>query len=114
MSKPIPVPVPDDPRELRDLALAVLRNDRFPYLASMDGDQPRVRPVSPVKTDGFTIHIANLRSYHKTQELAVNPKVELCYLDPDHHQLRITGTACLEHDREACSLDADLCLGGAH
>ena len=100
MSKPIPVPVPDDPRELRDLALAVLRNDRFPYLASMDGDQPRVRPVSPVKTDGFTIHVANLRSYHKTQELAVNPKVELCYLDPDHHQLRITGIARLEHDRE--------------
>lgn len=59
----------------------------------MDGDQPRVRPVSPVKVDGFTIYVANLRSYGKTQELANNPKVELCYLSDHHDQVRITGTA---------------------
>ncbi len=75
MTKPIPVPT--DPADLKDLALAVLQNDRFPYLASVDGDQPRVRPVSPVRTEGFTVYIANLRTYHKTQEIAENPKVEL-------------------------------------
>lgn len=95
-----PTPVPTDPAELKDPALAVLRNDRFPSLASMDGDQARVRPVSPVRTDGFTVYIANLRGYHKTQELAENPKVELCYLDNNHHQVRITGVAHLEQDRE--------------
>lgn len=94
-----PTPVPTDPAELKDLALAVLQNDKFPYLASMDGDQARVRPVSPVKTAGFTVYIANLRAYHKTQEIAANPKVELCYLDKNHHQVRITGVACLEQDR---------------
>lgn len=94
-----PTPVPTDPADLRDLALAVLQNDRFPYLASMDGDQPRVRPVSPVRTDGFTVYIANLRGYHKTQEISENPKVELCYLDKNHHQVRITGRACTEKDR---------------
>ena len=46
MSKPAPEPV--DPAKLTDLALAVIRADRFPTLATMDGDQPRVRPVSPV------------------------------------------------------------------
>ncbi|HBV62437.1 MAG TPA: pyridoxamine 5-phosphate oxidase [Rhodopirellula sp.] len=97
MTKPIPVPT--DPAELKDLALAVLQNDRFPYLASMDGDQARVRPVSPVRTEGFTVYIANLRAYHKTQEIAANPKVELCYLDKNHHQVRITGVACVEQDR---------------
>ena len=88
-----PTPVPTDPAELKDLALAVLQNDRFPCLATMDGDQARVRPVSPVRTDGFTVYIANLRTYHKTLEIAENPKVELCYLDEHHHQVRITGVA---------------------
>jgi len=71
----------------------VIKADRFPYLATLDGDQPRIRPVSPVKTEGFTIYVANLRSYHKTVEITANPKVELCYLDPHHDQVRITGTA---------------------
>src|SRR5437899_1046573 len=91
MSKPASPPV--DPQRLVELALAVVRDDRFPYLASIDGDQPRVRPVSPVRTDGFTVYVANLRAYHKTAEIAANPKVELCYLDDHHDQVRITGVA---------------------
>src|SRR5690349_17645989 len=91
MTRPIPEPV--DPGEVRRLALAVVQADRFPHLASIDGDQPRVRPVSPVKTDGFTVYVANLRSYAKTAEIAANPKVELCYLDDHHDQVRITGMA---------------------
>src|SRR5205085_4235120 len=42
-----PVPERIDPSRLVELALAVIKADRFPYLASMDGDQPRLRPVSP-------------------------------------------------------------------
>jgi general stress protein 26 len=38
--------------------------------------------------------------YHKTQEISANPKVELCYLDKQHHQVRITGVAHPEGDRE--------------
>jgi len=66
---------------------------KFPMLATMDGAQPRVRPVSPVKTDGFMVYVANLRSYGKTAEIAANPNVELCYLDANHDQVRITGMA---------------------
>ena len=91
MPKPIPKPI--NPGELQALAAAVIKADRFPYLATVDGDQPRVRPVSPVRTDGFTVYVANLRSYHKTEEIAANPRVELCYLDEGHDQVRITGTA---------------------
>src|SRR5579883_2334435 len=91
MSKPTPEPV--DPACVGELALAVIAADRFPYLATIDGDQPRVRPVSPVRTDRFTVYVANLRSYHKTAEIAANPKVELCYLDDKHNQVRLTGIA---------------------
>src|SRR5712692_3302327 len=97
MTKPTPDPV--TPGELVKLALAVLSADRFPYLATLDGDQPRVRPVSPVRTEGFTVYVANLRSYHKTIEIAANPKVELCYLDEHHDQVRITGVAEVVTDR---------------
>ena len=98
MSRPKPEPI--DPARLIELAADVLKNDRFPYLATIDGDQPRLRPVSPVKTDGFTVYIANLRAYHKTVEIAANPRVELCYLDEHHDQVRITGVAEIVSDPE--------------
>jgi general stress protein 26 len=97
MAKPNPEPI--DPTKLLELARAVVRDDRFPYLATIDGDQPRVRPVSPVRTDGFTVYVANLRAYHKTAEIAANPRVELCYLDDRHDQVRITGVAEVVTDR---------------
>lgn len=94
-----PTPEPVDPAQLPALARAVIAADRFPRLATLDGDQPRVRPVSPVRTDGFTVYVANLRRYHKTRELAANPRCELCYLAPDHDQVRITGVAEVVDDR---------------
>ncbi len=94
-----PTPAPIDPTQLPALAQAVMRQARFPQLASLDGDQPRLRPVSPVRTDGFTAYVANLKSYHKTAEIAANPKVELCYLDEHHDQVRITGRAEVVTDR---------------
>ncbi len=88
-----PTPKPVDPSELPRLARAVIAADRFPFLATVDGDRPRLRPVSPVRSDGFTIYVANLRSYHKTAEIEANPSVELAYLSADHDQLRISGRA---------------------
>ena len=97
MTKPVPKPI--DPAELRTLALGVIAVDRFPQLATIDGEQPRVRPVSPVRTDGFIIYVANLRMYRKTAEIAANPKVELCYMDAGHNQVRLTGVAEIVTDR---------------
>ena len=97
MTKPAPEPV--DPTQLRELAVAAMRAAKFPFLATIDGGTPRVRPVSPVRTDGFTVFVANLRSYHKTAEIAANPAVELCYLDDKHDQVRITGMAEVVVDR---------------
>jgi len=94
-----PTPQPVDPHHVRKLALKVIAADRFPHLATIDGDQPRLRPVSPVRTDGFTVYVANLKLYHKTVEIAVNPRVELCYLDEGHNQVRLTGVAEILSDR---------------
>jgi general stress protein 26 len=85
--------------EARRLALLVLQSARFPFLATLDGNQPRLRPVSPLRTDGFTVYIASLRRYGKTAEIAANPHVELGYLDAHHNQVRITGLAEVVTDR---------------
>lgn len=98
MSKPVPQSV--DPKEVRDLASSLIKKVRFPQLATIDGDQPRVRPVSPVRTDGFTVYVANLKSYGKTAEIEANPKVELGYVDEEHNQVRITGRAEVVSDRK--------------
>jgi len=97
MSQPQPKPI--DPAEVPALALATMKAAKFPMLATMDDDQPRVRPVSPVRTDGFVIYVANLRRYGKTAELAANPKAELCYTDDEHNQVRLTATAEIVTDK---------------
>lgn len=98
MSKPVPQSV--DPADIRILATELVRKVRFPQLATVDADQPRVRPVSPVRTEEFTVYIANLKSYGKTGEIEANPNVELCYVDDEHNQVRITGKAEVVTDRK--------------
>jgi len=77
-----------------------MKDAKFPILASMDGDQPRVRPVSPVRMTDFVAYVASFRSSHKTGELAQNAKVELCYMSDGHDHVRITGLAGLVTDRD--------------
>ncbi len=95
----MPPPASISSDEATRLSHEVIRRAKFPMLSTVDeAGQPRVRPVSPVRVDGFTIYVANLRSYGKTRELAANPRCELCYLDEHHDQVRITGTAHIEKD----------------
>ncbi|MEM1441636.1 MAG: pyridoxamine 5'-phosphate oxidase family protein [Verrucomicrobiota bacterium] len=96
-----PRPEPVDLSRLHEIAHETIRAAKFPMLATIEaGNQPRVRPVSPVQVDpDFTVYVANLASYHKTAEIAANPAVELAYLSPDHDQVRITGEAVIVTDR---------------
>jgi len=96
-----PAPEPVDPARLPELSHEVIREAKFPMLATVDREgRPRLRPVSPVRVDDdFTVFVANLRSYHKTAEIENDPRVELAYLAPNHDQVRITGVAEVVEDR---------------
>ena len=94
--KPLPEPV--DESHLVELALGVIERANFPMLATVDGDRPRLRPVSPVRNDGFTLYVASLRSSNKTPEIEGCQHVELAYLDEGHDQVRISGSAELVTD----------------
>jgi general stress protein 26 len=97
---PKPPIKPVEIAEVAALAKDVMQKAKFPFLATVDeSGQARVRPVSPVRVDGFTVYVANLRQYHKTREIAAEPRVELCYLDDAHDQVRITGVAEVLEDR---------------
>ena len=82
-----------DIEKLPDIALECMNDAKFPVLATVGNNQPRVRPVSPVKTERFTVYVANLKKYGKTKEIEDNPRVELCYTATNHDQVRITGLA---------------------
>lgn len=94
------LPPTPSPEEARCLALAAVAEEKFPMLATVEGAFPRVRPVSPVWTEGFTVYVASLRSSNKTGEIKANSNVELCYLTKDHDQVRITGRAELVTEPE--------------
>ena len=97
---PQPQSEPVDVSQLVELALSTMHEAKFPFLATAGTDgHPRVRPVSPVKTEEFTVYVANLRSYGKTAEIAADPRVELCYLSSTHDQVRISGIASELMDR---------------
>ena len=70
------------------------------YIATVDGDQPRVRPFG-------TVHIYNGKLYIQTgkrkdfaKQLEKNPKVELCAFK-DGDWLRLSGKLVYDDDREA-------------
>ena len=63
--------------------------------------------MSPVRTDRFTVYVANLRSYGKTAEIAANPRVELCYVDERHNQVRLGGLANIVTERDVVKLLAN-------
>lgn len=97
MAKPAPKKIA--PEEIPSMARQIVKKVKFPMLATIDEDQPRLRPVSPLLTDKFDVYIGNLRSYHKTEEIAKNNRIELCYLDSDHNQVRVTARAEIVSDR---------------
>lgn len=97
MARPVPETI--KPEELPERARAVIRGNRFPFLATVDGDQPCVRPVTLSWEEGFQIYFVSLRRFHKTVELAANPRAEFCFMDEKHDQVRIRGIAEVVTDR---------------
>lgn len=62
------------------------------YLATVEGDAPRVRGMRMYKADerGILVQTASLKDLYK--QLVKHPKVELCFNSPNM-QLRVSGTA---------------------
>lgn len=55
-----------------------LKNAQTYYLATVEGDQPRVRPFGTVNLFEGRLYIQTGRVKPVSRQLAANPKVELC------------------------------------
>lgn len=83
------------PTAARDLALELLRTVPEADLATCEGDQPRVRPVSIAAVEGSDVFVASFAHWGKVAEVTANPRVELSFMDAQKRHVRLTGTATL-------------------
>jgi len=75
-----------------------LKRCRTYYLATMDGDQPRVRPFGTVNIFEGKLYIQTGKVKAVSKQIAANPKIEICAYDGDNQWLRIQAIA-VEDDR---------------
>ena len=77
-----------------------LKKCRTYYLATVDGDQARVRPFGTVDIFEGRLTIQTGRSKDVAKQMMANPKVELCAFDGDHW-LRVAASAVEDPRLEA-------------
>lgn len=74
-----------------------LKNAETYYLATVDGDQPRVRPFGTSLVFEGKLYIQTGKVKHVSKQLMANPKAEICAFK-DGTWLRISGKL-IEDDR---------------
>ena len=55
-------------------------NSLHAYLATSDGDQPRVRPVSPIVEDNMAIWVTTYSTSRKVKQIRQNPRICLAFV----------------------------------
>ena len=73
------------------------------YLATMDGDQPRVRPFGTALIYDDKLYIQTGKIKPVSKQITSNPKVELCAFDGESW-LRISGELVNDENREVKTL----------
>lgn len=71
------------------------------YLATVEGDQPRVRPFGTIDLFEDKLYIQTGRIKAVAQQMKANPKVEISAMSPDGRWIRITAEAVLDEDIRA-------------
>lgn len=70
------------------------------YLATVDGDQPRVRPFGTIDLFEGKLYIQTGKVKNVSRQMQVNPRIEICAFDEDQW-LRIAATAVRDDRVEA-------------
>jgi uncharacterized pyridoxamine 5'-phosphate oxidase family protein len=73
---------------------------RAAFMATCEGEFPRVRPMAPARVEGNVIWICTHADSPKMAQLRGNANVELCYMKPDWGHLRLRGEARACRDAE--------------
>jgi len=82
-------------------ALEFLKECRTFYVATVEGDQPRVRPFGAVCEYQGRLYIVTNNQKAVFKQILANPKIEICGVAPDRRWIRIAAEAVVDPDREA-------------
>lgn len=78
-----------------------LKNCGAYYLATVDGDQPRVRPFGTVDLFEDKLYIQTGKAKAVAQQMKANPKVEISAMSQDGRWIRVAAEAVLDDNIKA-------------
>jgi len=76
----------------------LIKDTGFGCLATMEGSQPRVRPMLPYLDEDGNLLIAVLSRSRTIDQIKKNPQVEICYIDRKMCYARLAGKAKISTD----------------
>lgn len=82
----------------KDEVFDLINDAGFGFLATTEGNQPRVRPMMPYLADDGELLLAAISGVRTIEQIRKNPMVEICYVDRKMSYCRIAGKASLSND----------------
>lgn len=83
----------------KEEVIDLVRDAGYCMLATIEGKQPRVRPMMPYLTDDNELLLALLKRSRTIGQVQANPMVELCFVDRKMWYCRIAGKAAISSDK---------------
>ena len=82
----------------KEETIDLIRDAGFGFLATTEGNQPRVRPMMPYLTEDGEIIVALLGRSRTINQIKKNPQVEICFVDRKMWYCRVSGKAKITTD----------------
>lgn len=81
--------------------LTFLKQTGTYYLATTEGDQPRVRPFGTIHLFEGKLYLLTAKSKSVSKQVEINSKVEICAYDGEETRLRIQALLINDERKEA-------------
>jgi uncharacterized pyridoxamine 5'-phosphate oxidase family protein len=84
-----------------DEVLTFLKEAGTYYLATMDGNRPRVRPFGTISKFEGRLYIQTGRNKDVFRQMEKDPNIEICAMDGNGRWIRVSAAAVRDDRREA-------------
>lgn len=84
----------------KEEVIDLIRDAGFGFLATAEGNQPRVRPMMPYLTEEGELLLALLPRSRTISQVKQNPLVEICFVDRKMWYCRVAGKASLSENKD--------------
>jgi uncharacterized pyridoxamine 5'-phosphate oxidase family protein len=82
----------------KEEAIDIIRDAGFGFLATVENNKPRVRPMMPYLTEDGELLLALLGRSRTIPQVKANPNIEVCFVDRKMWYCRVSGTAVISQD----------------